>query len=377
MPLDKEEIRARATFIAKECGGIQPFHEVLYLQSILYAADRAHATFARFDVAVTEEVTDAMAFALVQEALAHAAALSRFFWPTKQGGEHAQARGHKLREAFELDDMSPLRERRLRDAFEHFDERLDRFLLENDAGTFFPDPRIGDHALADEPTDKIFKLVDPDAAICVLLGEKFAYEPIRREVDRVLGLAGAVGSSGRLPRPGETRSVNPDKAYEQFYAKWAPRLGLKEHHIAEAFERGRDSGWSRGRPEDLPHKPGNVRVLIVQGSANMLGSLKPAWIDDAVEEWRELLATRQGDHRAFTRGIISRYIALNRHRGETGELLIGGALWLVVTKDDAHEVVALMRRGDVEVRYDITFLDDERETRFQLSWQDLRQLPND
>jgi hypothetical protein len=372
MAIDKDEIRARAAFVARECDGIQPFHEVLYLQSILYAADRARETFARFDAAVTGEVADATAFALVQEALAHAAALSRFFWPTRQGGEHAQARGRKLRGAFELDDTSPLRERRLRDAFEHFDERLDRFLLEHDAGTFFPDPRVGDHALADEPTDKIFKLVDPDAAICVLLGEKFAYEPIRREIDRVLGLAGAVGSGGRLPRPGETRGVDPAEAYGRFYAKWAPRLGLKEHHIAEAFKRGQDGNWNRGLLEDVPLTPGNVRVLIVQGGANVLGSLKAAWIDEAVEEWRNLLATREGDHRDFTHRAISQSIALNRHRGETGELLISAALWLIVTKDDTQEVVALMKRGDVEVRYDIAFLDDKQETHFQLSWRDLR-----
>ncbi|MCJ2103818.1 hypothetical protein MKK70_00165 [Methylobacterium sp. E-041] len=373
MAIDKAEIRARATFVTSQCEGIQPFHEVLYLQSILYAADRTHAIFARFDTAIMDGIADATAFSLVQEALSHAAALSRFFWPTRQGGEHAQARGQKLRKAFELDDTSALRERRLRDAFEHFDERLDRFLLENDAGTFFPDPRVGDHALADMPTDKIFKLVDPDAAICVLLGEKFAYEPIRREVDRVLGLTGAVGSGGRLPRPGETRGVKPAEAYDRFHAKWAPRLGLKEQHLAEAFKRGHDPDWDHVRPESVPPTPGHVRILLTLGDATMLGSVEPADIQEMVEEWRHQLAARKGDHRVFTRRIISQYMALNQHRGERAELLLCGALWLIVTKDDTQEIVSLMRRGDIEVRYDIAFLDEEQQTRFRLGWRDLRQ----
>lgn len=370
-PIDENEIRRRAAFVAEKCEGIQPPQEVFYLQSILYAADRAHAAFVEFDVAVAAGADDAAIFALVQEALAHAGALSRFFWPMRQGGAHAQARGDKLREAFDLTDASPLKERRLRNAFEHFDEHLDRFLLVHDAGTFFPNPRVGDHTLADEPTDKIFKLVDPSAGICVLLGEKFAYGPIRAEVDRVLGLAGASGDHGRLPQQGETLGVDPNEAYGRFHAKWAPRLGLKDRYLEEAFKRGRDPNWAHSRSGEVPHTPGEVRILLKLDSATMLGSIEPAQIDGMVEEWEHQLAPREGDHREITRKIISEHMALNRHRGEEAELLLCGAVWLIITKDDTQDVIALMRRGDAEVCYDIAFLDDEQATRFRLSWRDL------
>jgi hypothetical protein len=74
--------------------------------------------------------------ATVQEGLAHAASLSGYFWPMKTGGERATARGERLRKAFNLTDESPLRSRSLGNAFEHFDERLDRFLLVTVLSTF-------------------------------------------------------------------------------------------------------------------------------------------------------------------------------------------------------------------------------------------------
>ena len=58
-----------------------------------------------------------------------------------------------------MSDNSSLKGRNLRNALEHFDERLDLFLLEDDTGIFFPSAIIGGHELADEPTPRIFKLV--------------------------------------------------------------------------------------------------------------------------------------------------------------------------------------------------------------------------
>ena len=125
--------------------------------------------------------------------------------------------------------------------------------------------------------------------------------------------------------------------------------------------------WDRGHPEDVAHTLGNVRILVVQGRATMLSSLDPAWIDEAIEEWREA----RGRPRDFTRKIISQYIALNRYSGETAELLLRGVLWLIVTNDDALEVVDLMRRREVEVRYNIAYLDDQPEMRFRLSCRNM------
>jgi len=171
----------------EEHRGIYPVFEIFYLQSILYTADRSAHAFRNFDEAVSQQLAPDFIFAAVQEALTHAGALSRFFWPMKANNNKlAFGRGARLRQAFELDDASPLKRRQLRNAFEHFDEDLDQFFLEDRAGYFFPSPIIGDHHLADDELGRIFKLVDPSGVICVLLGNKFEFRPIQAEVERVL-----------------------------------------------------------------------------------------------------------------------------------------------------------------------------------------------
>jgi len=90
---------------------------------------------------------------------------------------------------YKITDDSPLANRELRNAWEHFDEKLDAYVLSNDAGYFFPTPIINSHTLADDPAGKIFKLLDPENHCLVLLGQKFFFEPIRNEVERVFARA--------------------------------------------------------------------------------------------------------------------------------------------------------------------------------------------
>jgi hypothetical protein len=185
--LNDEELKEREAALVEQYGGILPYYEAFYIESISYAADRCEDAFRRFDAAVTGTGAEAVILATIQEALTHAAALSRFFWPTK--GRLFEARGERLREAFDLSDASPLKPRDLRNAFEHFDERLDRFLLLAPVGYFFPSPIVGSHQLADEDLANIFKLVDPEKGICVVLGKKFEFQTIRTEVQKILARA--------------------------------------------------------------------------------------------------------------------------------------------------------------------------------------------
>jgi hypothetical protein len=167
-----------------------------------------------------------------------------------------------------------------------------------------------------------------------------------------------------------------DKDYDDFLAKWKPRLGLKDRHIAESYMRASDPTWERGPPKLPPVKPGFVRIGIIQGTATLFGSIEPTMINEMMAEWQHQLdarADQNEDPRAFTRRVVSQYIALNQHRDETGELLICAAVWLTVTKPDAGELVALMRRGDAEVLYEIIYEDENRQTRFRLGANDLRE----
>jgi hypothetical protein len=194
--LDAATIKQRESMVASQYAGILPYYEVFYIQSIIYASSRANIAFERFDELVQKNAPAAQIFAAVQEGLTHAGAVSRFFWPIKKENPVTMARGQRLRNAFGIDDSSTLKWRRLRNAFEHFDEDLDRFLLDDRVGYFFAAPLVDSHSLADESIGNIFKLVDPENGICVLLGEKFEFPPIRSEVLRIFDLATTMDKNG-------------------------------------------------------------------------------------------------------------------------------------------------------------------------------------
>lgn len=186
--LDAEE-RSRRAAIVRGMGGVQPMHLVFYARSIRYSARAAASAFERFSSAPTSLSSPEAIISAVQEGLTHAAALSRFFWPPSTKGELgklAVARGIYLREHFAVTDDSPLASRSLRNAIEHYDERLDEFFLQDPVGILLPDPLIEHHSIADEATGHVFRALDPVSGIVILLGQKFEFFPIREEVMKIL-----------------------------------------------------------------------------------------------------------------------------------------------------------------------------------------------
>lgn len=210
--LTEAELDRRATLLINKFAGINPPTEAFYIRSILYSASRARNAFERFAEVRSTAVQDQDQVSLIHEALGHAASLSRFFWPSKLGGRKTkvltslkEARAARLRQSFELGDNSPLKNRKLRDFLEHFDERLDQYFLRNDSGYFFPDAMIGEATLADDPSGHIFKLVDPTSFCFVLLGEKHFFKGLREEVFRIYDRAREFDGNGcKLPRPPKT-----------------------------------------------------------------------------------------------------------------------------------------------------------------------------
>lgn len=189
--MDNGELNRRAQIVANDYAGVLPMHLAFYARSILFAASRAIQAFTRFEHAVAA-ANDNEAVSSLHEALTHSAALSRFFWPSGLGGKGrpdlkrlAEARASRLRKLYALDDQSALKDRNLRDALEHFDERLDQYLLGLEAGYIFPDPMLGSIQLAQDPIGHIFKLVDPAKQVIVLLGQLYSYGHLIPELQRI------------------------------------------------------------------------------------------------------------------------------------------------------------------------------------------------
>ncbi len=194
--MDVDEIEQRASLVVTDYGGIIPYVEAFYIHSIIYSASRCLDSFARYDHLKDNGGSADELISLVQEAVGHSAALSRYFWPSplrrKKKSNLArlkESRGEQLRMAFHLDESSALYNRDLRNAWEHFDQRLDFYFLENDAGFFFPSCILGDHSLADDPVGHIFKLLDIEAECLVLLGDKYYFAPIKEAVQSVQEIA--------------------------------------------------------------------------------------------------------------------------------------------------------------------------------------------
>jgi hypothetical protein len=193
--------------ITERSGGIHPPYEAFYLQSIYYAADRCIESFERYDAHRESGKPGVDQVSSVHEALGHAGSVSRFFWPSGLGGgrsqqlkELAAARAKLLRESYEISDDSPLKDRHLRDSLEHFDERLDKYLLTSTAGQYMPVPRVGDSTNR-AAHEHIFKLLDPERDTFVILDEAFHFASLRHEVTRVLLKSRElIQTTGRLVR---------------------------------------------------------------------------------------------------------------------------------------------------------------------------------
>jgi hypothetical protein len=112
--------------------------------------------------------------------------LSKLFWGRK-GKLREQRR--PLRESLGVADDSPLRDVDMRNNFEHFDERIDRWWRESPRHNNL-DRMVGSPNMV-SGLDNIdrFRVFDPSTGCIIFWGETFALQPIATEVERILPLA--------------------------------------------------------------------------------------------------------------------------------------------------------------------------------------------
>jgi len=126
----------------------------------------------------------------LQNAIIHAGAVSRHFWPSKGKGAAArktQARGAFLRRRMGVEDANPLADRRLRNAIEHFDERLDAYLANGLVGIIVPH-YVGQSLEPSDIPGHIFRAFYTDSLVFEIIGERYAIPPLIDELQRLEGL---------------------------------------------------------------------------------------------------------------------------------------------------------------------------------------------
>ena len=183
-------------------------YEAFYIQSMLFNARAAAGSIEQINAVMhvvqensPEDPVSALPVHLLlehlQNLILHAAALSRYFWPSRDKHEW---RGAQLRRALSVGDDSPLKSRDLRNAIEHFDERLDVYLEEGLTGHIIP-AYVGPMPKSGGVPLHLFRAYFVDTGEFELLGQRFNMPLIAGEVLRVeAGLRRMDGNGSRLPR---------------------------------------------------------------------------------------------------------------------------------------------------------------------------------
>lgn len=130
--------------------GIHPHYRIFYSLSMAFCTKSAVRSievlndvfehFANADTPDTEKDIDVQSMLdELQNVVVQGAAVARYFWPIRDNQQIHANRAEALRKEFGITDDNPLRVcKPLRDAMEHFDERLDKYLARGVVGHIFP-----------------------------------------------------------------------------------------------------------------------------------------------------------------------------------------------------------------------------------------------
>jgi hypothetical protein len=182
---------------------IWPPHEVFYIESMLTITRTAVSNLAQLQFCLDEHsshrpVNDDQILDLVQNLISNAGALSRYFWPSSKKTIHVE-RANALQLTFGISDDNPLKDRKIRNFIEHFDENLDNFLGKLIAGTIIPS-YVGYQSGSDELKPNFFRAYYLDKAVFCVLDNEYSIVPIIKEVTELhQQLLKLQNEGGRLP----------------------------------------------------------------------------------------------------------------------------------------------------------------------------------
>ncbi len=118
--------------------------------------------------------------------LTHVGNISKLFWcPRAKNNTVYEVRGDWLRDVLDIRDPSCIRDRHLRDALEHYDERLDDWF--NQHGAYMRmDFHLGSALPSWFPPEHRHRAFDPDTNTFSFMGQEFPLTPLVAEIRGVL-----------------------------------------------------------------------------------------------------------------------------------------------------------------------------------------------
>lgn len=191
---------------------IWPPHEVFYIESLLSITRTALINLSQLQYCLDElyyerTVNEDQMLDFVQNIISNAGALSRYFWPSSNKPIH-QKRAAKLRESCGIADDNPLKDRKVRNFVEHFDENLDSFLAKMLAGMIVPS-YVGTEPQNQQVPPKFFRAYYLEKATFCSLDMEYDMLPIVKEInDLHKRLEQFKNTGGRLPAKKEPEMNN-------------------------------------------------------------------------------------------------------------------------------------------------------------------------
>ncbi len=128
----------------------------------------------------------------LQGVLISASNASKLLWGTGRTDKEVEQRAEErrpLRESVQVDDSSPLKSRRIRNSFEHFDERLMAWFGERGEKNPYLGRNIsepGGIVVGAEPTPDHFGHFDPSTCVLTFWEESVELNPLVAEAERIL-----------------------------------------------------------------------------------------------------------------------------------------------------------------------------------------------
>lgn len=130
-------------------------------------------------------------FFAAQNLLAAAANVSKALWGVHDLKGKTKADRKPLRDSIQVKDVSPLREVAMRNHYEHFDERIDKWWHTSKDHKFVDltlgDPsQYGPTGMGDYVDSDVFRSYDPQTRTLYFWGQEFKLQEIIDEVNRIL-----------------------------------------------------------------------------------------------------------------------------------------------------------------------------------------------
>ena len=136
---------------------------------------------------------------VIQNIFTQAAVLSRYFWTVKKKENMHKARSQYLRTVFNLTESSPIKNRKLRNMIEHFDEKLDVFVSKPVVGQIVPN-YVGLEPENNGVLYHVFRAYYYQIGIFEILGERFELQPVVDEIYEIHRKLIKFGEAGHVFR---------------------------------------------------------------------------------------------------------------------------------------------------------------------------------